>query len=363
MDRKDVDPMASAGGAQTMPGPVEPTGPAAPGEPGHAPEPGGGPLQRLGLARVTSTPEFLVGAFLLLLCLLMVIIESHFLSEINLQNLGRQSAVLAVLSIGLLFPLLVGGIDLSLSGSIAFATVVAARLVDGGSSVALAFVLAVGAVTAVGVVNGALIGLAGLSPIVVTLAAGQVLLGAALLLTSQGPVQPQDPSYGNLASWSVGPIPGLVIAALGCAVLAWVLLKRLTFGRYVYAVGGSETAAWLAGVPTAWVKVGAYTICGFFAGVAGILLSSRVGSGDATLGATIMFSAYAAVFIGGVGFGTGRGNVSGVVLGVLVLGVIANLIDLKGIDTDWQNIISGGLIVSAIVFQAVLTRTRRAALQ
>jgi ribose/xylose/arabinose/galactoside ABC-type transport system permease subunit len=317
---------------------------------------GGG---RLRPGQLTSTPEFLVGAFLLLLCVAMTLLESHFLTEINLQNLGRQSAVLAVLSIGLLFPLLVGGIDLSLSGSIAFATVVAARLADGGSSIWVAFLIAVLAVTAVGVVNGVLIGLFGLSPIVITLAAGQILLGAALLLSPAGPVQPQDPAYLDLASWFVGPIPGLVICALGCAVLAWVLLKRLTFGRYVYAVGGNETAAWLAGVPTAWVKVAAYTICGFFAGVAGILLSSRVGSGDATLGATIMFSAYAAVFIGGVGFGTGRGNVSGVVLGVVVLGVIANLIDLRGIDTDYQNIISGGLIVAAIVFQAVPGRFRR----
>jgi len=313
-------------------------------------------LRAMRLRHLWTSPEILAGAFLLLLCVVMAVVEPLFRTEINLQNLGRQSAVLAVLSIGLLFPLLVGGIDLSLSGAIAFATVVAARLVDGGSSVVVGFLVAVAAVTAVGVVNGLLIGVARLSPIVITLAAGQILLGVSLLMTSQGPIQPQDPAYGDLARWNVGVIPGLVIAALGCALLAWVLLKRLAFGRYVYAVGGNETAAWLAGVPVPAVKVGAYAVSGFFAGVAGILLSSRVGSGDATLGATIMFSAYAAVFIGGVGFGTGRGNVSGVLLGVLILGVIANAIDLKGIDSDWQNIISGVLITLAIIFQVVPAR-------
>lgn len=313
---------------------------------------------RARIGRLTSSTEVLVGAFLLLLCAVMAIVEPLFLTEINLQNLGRQSAVLAVVSIGLLFILLVGGIDLSLSGSVAFATVVAAKLAANGSSVAVAFLAAVAAVTAVGIINGALIGILGLSPIVVTLAAGQILLGAALLMTTQGPIQPQDPTYGDLAGAHFGPVPMLVIAALGCGVLAYLILKRLSFGRYVYATGGNETAAWLAGVPTSLVKTGAYTIGGLFAGVAGVLLSSRVGSGDATLGAPIMFGAYAAVFIGGVGFGTARGNVSGVLLGVLILGVIANAIDLQGLNTDWQNIISGALILLAIAFQTLPARIR-----
>jgi ribose/xylose/arabinose/galactoside ABC-type transport system permease subunit len=350
-----LDPAAGTAASQRVLASDEPE--AAPGPTGEAQGSDGGP----GRGRMWTSPEFLVGVFLVLLCVVMSVIEPLFRTEINLQNLGRQSAVLAVLSIGLLFPLLVGGIDLSLSGSIAFATVVAARVVDSGASVAVGFAIAVGAVTAIGLLNGLLIGIARLSPIVVTLAAGQILLGVSLLLTSQGPIQPQNPAYGDLAASKIGPVPGLVVAAAVCAVIAWVLLKRLKFGRYVYAVGGNETAAWLAGVPTPMVKVGAYAISGFFAGVAGILLSSRVGSGDATLGATIMFSAYAAVFIGGVGFGTGRGNVAGVVLGVLVLGVIANAIDLRGIASEWQNIISGVLIVLAIVFQAVPARLARTA--
>jgi ribose/xylose/arabinose/galactoside ABC-type transport system permease subunit len=325
---------------------------------GAADPPTPGMVRRARVGRLSAHTELLIAGFLLLLCVVMTIAEPLFLTEINLQNVGRQSAVLAVVSLGLLFVLLVGGIDLSLSGSVAFATVVAAKLASGGSSVAMAFLVAVLAVTAVGLINGALIGLAGLSPIVVTLAAGQILLGASFLMTTQGPIQPQDPTYGNLATAFVGPIPMLVVAAIACAVVAYVVLKRLSFGRYVYATGGNETAAWLAGVPTSLVKMGAYTIGGLFAGVAGVLLSSRVGSGDATLGAPIMFGAYAAVFIGGVGFGTARGNVSGVLLGVLILGVISNAIDLRGLNTDWQNIISGLLILLAIAFQTLPGRIR-----
>jgi ribose transport system permease protein len=302
------------------------------------------------LVSIVRSPEVLVLVFLVLLCIAMAIANSNFATENNFQNIGRQSSVLIVLTVGVLFVLLVGGIDLSLAGLIALVTVVSAHLA-GSMSPGEAFLIAVLMATAIGIVNGVVIAILGLTPIVVTLAGGQVLLGVALLLAPSGPIQPADPNYLSLAASSAGPVPTIFIAALVCVAVGYVLLKRFSLGRYVYAVGGNETAAWLAGVPAKRVKLTAYALAGMFGGVAGILLSSRVGSGDPTLGSAEMLEAYAAAFIGGVGFGTGRGTVIGAAIGALLLGVIGNGIDLLSLNTDWEYIVSGVLIVGAIGFQ------------
>jgi ribose/xylose/arabinose/galactoside ABC-type transport system permease subunit len=302
------------------------------------------------VSRRLRSPEFLVIVFLILMCVVMAITVPYFATGINFQNIGRESAVLIVLSVGVLFVLLVGGIDLSLAGSVALVTVVSAHLAS-SMSPGEAFLIAVAMATAVGAFNGILIAIFDLTPIVVTLSVGQLLLGIALLLTPNGPIQPANAGYLSLAASNAGPIPTIFIAALVCMAVGWLLLKRFSLGRYVYAVGGNETAAFLAGVPTKRVKLIAYALAGMFAGVAGILLSSRVGSGDSSLGSAEMLDAYAAAFIGGVGFGTGRGTIIGVGVGALLLGVISNGIDLLSLSTDWQYLVSGVLILGAIGFQ------------
>lgn len=310
------------------------------------------------LPRLGSSPEMFAFLFLLLLCAGLAVSKQVFLSGLNLQDIGRQTSVLLVLSLGLLVVLLSGGIDLSVSGMVAFSGVIAAIAAD-HMPVAAAFAVAVAASTLVGALNGVLIGVVRFSPIIVTLAVGQVLAGVALLLTANGPVEPANPQYGLLATASAGPVPVIVIAAVACVLLAQVILGSSKLGRYIYSVGGNETAAWLAGIPTSGVKIAAYTICGLFAGAAGVLASSRIGSGDPSLGPPEMLEAFAAIFLGGVGFGTGRGRVVGVVCGVLILGVIADGLNLIQLDSSWQYIVSGVVIVVAIAFQALAPRLSR----
>src|SRR5713226_7539883 len=173
--------------------------------------------------RLSSSPELFAFLFLMLICLLLALSKPVFLSELNLQDIGRQTSVLLVLSVGLLVVLLSGGIDLSVSGMVAFSGVIAALAAD-HMPLTWAFVLAVLASTMVGVVNGVLVGVAGFSPIIVTLAVGQVLAGAALLLTVSGPIEPANPRYGSLATASLGPVPTIIIAALACVLLAQVIL-------------------------------------------------------------------------------------------------------------------------------------------
>ncbi len=307
------------------------------------------------VAHLSASPEFFAFVFLVVICAVLTFSRSTFLTEYNLQNIGRQTAVLAVLAVGLLYVLLSGGIDLSVGGQVALAGVVAASLA-GHMPVGWAFVAAVACATLIGVINGLFVGVAGFSPIIVTLAVGQVLTGVALVFTTSGPIQPSDSHYSDLATANLGALPTIVVAAAASVLVAHAILSRTSLGRYIYSVGGNETAAWLAGIPTALVKISSYTICGAFAGFAGILASSRIGSGDASVGPSQMLEAFAAVFLGGVGFGTARGKVIGVVCGALILGVISNGIDLFQLNSDWQYIVSGAMILLAIAFQVLPAR-------
>jgi ribose transport system permease protein len=306
------------------------------------------------------SPEALAFGFLVVLCVVLAIAKPTFATEYNLQNVGRQTSVVLVAAVGLLFVLLTGGIDLSVGGMMAFAGVLAASMaVD--LTAANAFIIAVVVAAAVGIVNGILIGYVRLSPIVVTLAMGQVLTGLALLKTVTGPVDPQNTGYSTLATDTIWVLPTIAIAAAASSLLAHVLLARTVLGRYIYSVGGNETAAWLAGIPTAAVKVAAYGLCGAFAGFAGVLASSRIGSGDSSIGSSEMLEAFAAVFLGGVGFGTARGKVVGVVCGALILGVISNGLDLFQLNSAWTYVVSGLVILVAIAVQLLPGRLGRQA--
>lgn len=310
---------------------------------------------RLGGARprdLLHSAEFLALAFLVAICVALWLSRANFMTEFNVQNVGRQTSVLLVLSVGLLFVMLSGGIDLSVGGLIAFSGVIAASLAA-HMPPGWAFAGAVGCAAVVGLVNGLLIGVAGFSPIVVTLAVGQVLSGVALLLTATGPIQPANPAYSDLATAMAGPVPMIAIAAVVSVLIGHGLLSKTVLGRYIYAVGGNETAAWLAGIPTARVKIAAYTICGAFAGIAGILASAQIDSGDASIGASTMLEGFAAVFLGGVGFGTAKGTVVGVVCGALILGVISDGLDLFQLNSSYQYIVSGAMIVLAIALQVL----------
>jgi ribose/xylose/arabinose/galactoside ABC-type transport system permease subunit len=214
--------------------------------------------------------------------------------------------------------------------------------------VALAIVVALVLAVGMGLVNGVLIGAFGMSPIVLTIATAQMWLGWALLETTTGPITPDTASYRDIGTADVGPLPLLAIIAIAALVSGHLVLTRTAFGRYVYATGGNETAARLAGVPVVRTKVLCYAVCGLFAGIAGVLLSSRVGSADATTGSQTMFAAYAAVFIGGVPWGGGAGTVLGAAIGVVLLGIVSNGLDLLALASPYQTIVAGLLIIIAI---------------
>lgn len=277
--------------------------------------------------------------------------ESVFWSGVNLQNVSRQGAVLTMVAVGSIFPILIGGIDLSVGGQVSMLSIFAVEL-SHHMPVPLAFLIIIGAGIGIGLVNGLLVTYGRISPIIATLGTWQIMVGFTLWYTKGLPVRNFSDAYRSLGADNVWFLPAATVLAIGVVIVAWILLNRTRFGRYVYALGGNFEAARLSGVRTTFVTIAAYVTCAIFTSIGAITLSSRVGSGLPGLGGGLEIQAIAAVFIGGVAWGGGAGSVIGAVLGVALVTVLANGLDLAAVSSDVQTMITGFLIILAVGINA-----------
>lgn len=280
----------------------------------------------------------------------------YFATPSNLENLARNTGFLAIFAIAQMFPIMVRGLDLSQGGLVALTSVAAALLAPEVGTPA-AFALCVAMALGVGVGQGVLIGTFGLSAFVVTLGGGSMLTGAALLL-SRGQTIYNVPADFRMLGWtSIVGIPLVAVVAGGVAVMAWVVLSRLAIGRMVYATGSNPEAAWAIGIPTRTVVLGCHVASAVLTSIGALFLSSRITSGSPIVGGDTALQAIAATVVGGVSLFGGRGRPGGVVLGALGLAALANLLNLYNISSYWQSLLSGVLIILAVVFDRV-RRTR-----
>jgi ribose/xylose/arabinose/galactoside ABC-type transport system permease subunit len=277
--------------------------------------------------------------------------EPSFRKLGNLENILQQISVNGILAVGMTLVIITAGIDLSVGSILALAAVVAtsfARANDQGQGLhPLIVPLAMGVLTglACGVVNGVLIAKRRLAPFIVTLGMMTVARGLALVYSQGRPEINLSNAYDAIGDGLAGP-GGIVVAA----VLAGIFILHFTrFGRYVYAVGGNELAAKVSGVNTDRVLIGVYAIVGALAGVAGIVESSRVMSGAPSAGEGYELNAIAAVVIGGTSLSGGIGTMAGTIVGVLIIGVMNNGLDLLGVSSYWQQVVKGAIIVCAVL--------------
>ena len=295
----------------------------------------------------------------------------------NLLQMSQHVAVFAILAIGMLFVILNGGIDLSVGSTVGISGIVAGALMQGipisslgvklfpAVWVVVIITLAAGAL--VGLLNGVLIARFKVAPFVATLGMLYVVRGAALLITG-GLTYPNlagSPSLGNTGfDWlgfeSVLGVPLGVIIMAGVALAASVVLNRTVFGRWIYASGGNERAAELSGIPVKRVKVRVYVISGVCAAIAGLVIASELTSANPTSGQTFELTAIAAVVIGGASLAGGRGAVRGTLLGAFVIGFLSDGLVLVGVSEYWQMIFKGGVIVLAVLLNAVQYKGRKA---
>ena len=271
-----------------------------------------------------------------------------FATASNLTNVARQISINGILAVGVTFVLLTGGVDLSLGSVVALSGVVCALFAHPGEH-SLVVPISMGLLTGVacGLFNGVLVTRGGIAPFIVTLGMMTVARGLALILSGGKPVADMSPSLTNLAG-DLGPLPIPLLCFGVVAAGSWLFLSRLRLGRHLYAVGGNEQAARAAGVSVPKVKLFAYGLCGLLTGLAGVVLAARITTGQPNAGQAYELDAIAAVVIGGTSLSGGVGSVLGTVLGVLLIGVINNGLDLLSVSSYYQAVIKGVIIVGAV---------------
>jgi ribose transport system permease protein len=283
------------------------------------------------------------------------IVSPDFLTPTNLLNLARQASPLMILACGEAFVILAGGFDLSIGSTVGLTSVVLALvMLQHGQAAATAAALLVGLV--VGIANGVLVVKTHVSTFIVTLAMLSIGASLALTLTGGATVQnlPVSIAYIGYNSWGPLPIP-LALAAL-VVVSGWVVLKWTRLGIQIYALGGNREAARLAGLRVDVLQIVVFAISGFCASVAGVILTSRVVTGQPTLGVGMELQAIAAVILGGVSLFGGAGSILGVVVGVIFIVVLDNGLILLGISSYTQGLVTGVALIAAVTLDRLLVR-------
>lgn len=270
-----------------------------------------------------------------------------FLTQNNLTNLLSQLAVVGILVLAELIVVLSGNIDISVGSALGLAAVVCAGLFD-GSNIWLAFFVALGTGALIGVVNGTLVAFRGVDSFIVTLGMLALARGLVYWYTQGSPVTPKDPSFLEPGTAVFAGIPVIAIFWLAAALMVAFLLRRTVFGRRVYAIGSSKVAAESSGLPVKGTVFMVFVLSGVLCGLAGFLLTSRVGAGTPSAGTNYELDAIAAVVIGGARLTGGHGRVFGVVVGTFIFGVITNLLALLDVSTFLQDAFKGALILIAI---------------
>ena len=289
---------------------------------------------------------------LLAMCIFLVIFpttRTTFLTPNNMFNILRQNASNLFLATGMTMVIILGGIELSVGSVIALSGCVAAGcVVNLGLPEAVGFLAAILVGAIVGMFNGLVICKTDIPPFIVSLACMNIAKGIALVYTQGAPIRCMTDAFKFPGAGYVGPVPTPVILMLIVFVIAALMINRTQLGRHIYAVGGNAQAAKFSGINVSKVKFIVYTYTGIMAGIAGVVVASRLYSGQPTAGDGAEMDAIAAVVVGGTSMSGGSGRIGGTLIGVLIIGVLNNGLNLMGVDSNWQYIVKGLVILLAV---------------
>lgn len=285
----------------------------------------------------------------LLLCVALALLSDRFLTLNNGVNVLRQSTINGIISVGMTFVILTAGIDLSVGATLALSTVVTADLLQKGVPVPLAILAGLGLGAALGLANGLIISKARVPPFVATLGMMTVARGLALTYTQGRPITGLPDGFRFIGTGSLGPIPMPIIVAAVTFLAGHVLLTRTRAGEYIYALGNNPVAARYAGIATDRYITFVYALSGMLAALAGMILVARLDSAQPTAGLGYEFDAIAAVVVGGTSFAGGEGGLPGTLLGVLVIAVLNNGLNLLNVSSFFQPVVTGVVIALALL--------------
>ncbi|MFA5514577.1 MAG: ABC transporter permease [Sphaerochaetaceae bacterium] len=294
----------------------------------------------------------------LLLIIILSIVKPNFLRPRNIMNVLRQTSINGMLSIGMTFVILTGGIDLSVGSILAFGGVVAASFASDAMGLTIqpplvAALVGLLAGVGLGAFNGILIAKWRVPAFVVTLGMLSIARGLTFIYTDGMPIPRIDKGFLVFGQGVVFGIPLPVIIFLIIYLIAWVILYKTRYGRYIYAVGGNEKSAKVSGVNTRLIIFTVYAISGLLSALGGIILTARTTAGLPQAGQAYELDAIAAVVIGGTRLSGGQGALSGTIIGALLIGVINNGLDLLGVSSYFQQVIKGLIIIGAVLLDSL----------
>lgn len=314
--------------------------------------------------KVIRNEHFALGAILAgLIAVMTVRTGGALLTAINIRSLLLRSSIRGIAAVGQAFVMLSAGIDLSVGGVAILVSCLGASLMTESPRYAAHLPVALGVFImvlvgiGVGASNGVMVSRLRMSPLIVTLAMWQIGIGGAFQVTKQGETVHYLPeSLAFFGKGSIGGVPVPVIIFAAIIVVGYLVLHHTSFGRSIYAVGGSEVTAMLSGINVRNIRFLVYTICGFCAGIAGLIQLSRIMAADIMVLYGLEIDTIAAVVVGGVSLFGGRGSIIGVLLGVLILEVVGNGMNLLGLTIYMQWMVRGGVILIAVIIDALRRR-------
>lgn len=294
-----------------------------------------------------------LGPFLGLIILVAIvsILNPAFLEPLNILNLLRQISINALIAFGMTFVILTGGIDLSVGAILALSSALTAGFIVSGMDPILAIIVGCIIGAFLGMINGLLITKGKMAPFIATLATMTIFRGLTLVYTDGNPITGLGSNYAFQLfgrGYFLG-IPVPAITMLLTFIVLWVLLHKTPFGRRTYAIGGNEKASLISGIKVPRVKIMIYSLAGFMSALAGAILTSRLNSAQPTAGTSYELDAIAAVVLGGTSLSGGRGRIVGTLIGVLIIGVLNNGMNLLGVSSFYQSVVKGIVILIAVL--------------
>ncbi|WP_414043910.1 ABC transporter permease subunit [Macrococcus sp. EM39E] len=288
---------------------------------------------------------------LIILVIVITALNSSFIAPSNIFNLLRQVSINGLIAFGMTFVILTGGIDLSVGSILALSSALTALMITSGVDPILALLIGalIGAI--LGAVNGILITFGKMAPFIATLATMTIFRGLTLVVTDGNPIT----NLGDNVLFQMfgkGYLLGIPVPAITMLIVFLVLyfiLHKTVFGKNTYAIGGNEKAAFISGIKVNKVKILIYSISGLMAAIAGAILTSRLNSAQPTAGTSYELDAIAAVVLGGTSLTGGKGRIFGTLIGVLIIGVLNNGLNLLGVSSFYQQVIKGVVILIAVL--------------
>jgi ribose transport system permease protein len=297
--------------------------------------------------------QYSVAFAFVVLVLFASLLSEHFLSVANITNILRQISIIGILSIGMTFVILLGGIDLSVGSVLALSgTIIMAAQVNYDTPIVLSIILGLLAGTLFGMINGLMITYGKITAFIATLAMMTITRSLALYYADAGSISGSDSAYAKIGNEYIFNIPVPVIIFAVIVIISYIVLEKTVFGRQLYAVGGNAQAARLSAVSVFRITIVSYMICGLTAAIGSIIETSRLNSiSTSSSGHMYELDAIAAVIIGGTSLAGGRGRIIGTLFGVLILGVLSNIMNLLNISPYLQGVVKGAIIVAAVLIQ------------